>query len=51
MTIEEALDRAYATPKQSLIACPFCGDTDFDLIGLKIHLVRGWCDKFNKLET
>jgi hypothetical protein len=27
--------------------CPFCGETDFDLIGLKIHFMRGWCDVWN----
>lgn len=21
--------------------CPFCGDTEFDLIGLKVHLLQG----------
>ena len=24
----------------AIITCPFCGETDFDLIGLKIHLTR-----------
>lgn len=32
------------------ITCPFCHDTDFDLIGLKIHITRGWCDSFSTLE-
>lgn len=31
------------------ISCPFCHDTDFDLIGLKLHLERGHCDVFNTL--
>jgi hypothetical protein len=28
------------------MTCPFCGDTDFDEIGLKRHLTLGWCDEF-----
>lgn len=31
------------------IKCPFCGETRFDLIGLKIHFLRGWCEKYNEL--
>lgn len=31
------------------ITCPFCHDSDFDLIGLKLHLANGWCDPFNEL--
>ena len=30
------------------VVCPFCGECDFDLVGLKMHLLRGWCDKFNE---
>jgi 4-hydroxy-3-methylbut-2-en-1-yl diphosphate synthase IspG/GcpE len=33
-----------------LIACPFCGDVDFDLIGLKRHLLNGWCECFNEVD-
>ncbi len=29
------------------ISCPFCNENDFDFIGLKIHLLNGWCDAFN----
>ena len=29
--------------------CPFCAEGEFDLVGLKGHLLRGWCDKFNKI--
>jgi hypothetical protein len=25
--------------------CPFCGEDDFDLVGLKAHFLR-WCDVF-----
>ena len=33
------------------IVCPFCGDGDFDLIGLKLHINRGWCQPFEDLQT
>lgn len=29
------------------IICPFCKWADFDLIGLKMHILRGHCDVFN----
>jgi len=29
------------------VDCPFCKDIGFDLVGLKNHLNRGHCDKFN----
>jgi hypothetical protein len=32
------------------VTCPFCGEGDFDLIGLKAHFLRGWCDAFNDTE-
>lgn len=28
------------------VACPFCGEDDFDLTGLRYHLKRGYCDQF-----
>lgn len=31
--------------------CPFCGEADFDSIGLKAHLLRGYCDQFNATEN
>lgn len=30
-----------------LLYCPFCEDDD--LIGLKRHLLYGWCEEFNKI--
>ena len=30
------------------IKCPFCGEDDFDLEGLKGHLEHGDCDVYNK---
>lgn len=29
-----------------MVICPFCNEDDFDLIGLKAHLLRGHCDPF-----
>lgn len=31
------------------VHCHFCGETGFDLIGLKLHFERGWCDAYNNL--
>lgn len=27
--------------------CPFCGENDFDLVGLKSHIEHGDCVKYN----
>ena len=35
---------------EKLISCPFCKEDDFDLIGLKIHLIQGQCKEFNVIE-
>lgn len=34
--------------RQALVACPFCDDTGFDMVGLKHHFIAGYCDKFNE---
>lgn len=33
-----------------MISCPFCGEEDFDLIGLKDHLLK-WCKEFKEVQT
>lgn len=33
------------------ISCQFCGEDDFDLIGLKAHLLKGGCAMFEAIET
>jgi len=33
----------------SSVKCPFCGEEDFDLVGLKMHLENGWCEEYNFL--
>jgi hypothetical protein len=32
------------------IACPFCGESDFDLIGLKHHLLN-YCERFERVQA
>lgn len=29
------------------LVCPFCGEEDFDLSGLKGHFLAGYCDVYN----
>lgn len=31
--------------------CPFCGEDEFDLIGLKKHLMASWCPLFDATES
>lgn len=45
----KAIDRAAATFGGES-ACPFCGERDFDLPGLKLHINAGWCEQFNDTE-
>lgn len=33
------------------VTCPFCKENDFDLIGLKNHLLSGHCGNFNETLT
>lgn len=33
--------------KAAEVVCPFCGENDFDLIGLKCHLARH-CEPYDK---
>ena len=46
-------DGVYAVikPDSSDLSCPFCKESDFDLVGLKIHLERGYCEPFNNTIT
>jgi DnaJ-class molecular chaperone len=34
-----------------MVKCPFCGEDDFDLIGLKGHFDAGDCDVFNSTKV
>ena len=31
--------------------CPFCKESEFDLIGLKMHFEKGWCEIYNSTST
>ena len=31
------------------VKCPFCQEGGFDLIGLKQHIINGWCEVFNDI--
>ena len=42
--------QATADATRQDIVCPFCEEEDFDLIGLKSHLLKGHCDDFEKTE-
>lgn len=35
----------------TLVDCPFCGDGDFDHVGLKVHLQAGDCEVWNGIYT
>jgi len=37
--------------EDSMMTCPFCMETDFDVIGLKHHLLSGGCEIFNTTRT
>lgn len=37
-------------PPQNAIVCPFCGEGDFDLVGLKSHLHVFGCAKFEAVD-
>lgn len=36
--------------KEENIECPFCHEKDFDLIGLKSHLIHGDCEKYEEID-
>jgi len=33
------------------VICPFCGEKDFDLLGLEMHLERNWCSVFGNVKN
>jgi hypothetical protein len=37
--------------EKNSITCPFCGESDFDLSGLKGHFLSGDCQIYNNTET
>ncbi len=42
-------NQAAAPAMEPTIACPWCKEGDFDLIGLKAHLEYGDCDAWNEI--
>jgi hypothetical protein len=47
---KQKTDNGVAIESNPLLACPFCHETDFDLIGLKRHLLVTGCDVFEVTE-
>ena len=41
------LETGYIAP--DFVTCPFCGEKDFDLVGLKGHLMIFGCEEFEKI--
>jgi len=37
--------------EKQTINCPFCGIKDFDMVGLKSHLLNGDCENFNSVDN
>lgn len=33
------------------LICPWCGESGFDLIGLKLHILNGNCDSYEQIEV
>lgn len=31
--------------------CPFCKDDGFDLVGVRNHIIKGYCEVLNSIET
>lgn len=42
--------RIKTKPSQDIV-CPFCGEKSFDLVGLKFHLISGWCEPFDNTDV
>ncbi len=38
------------TEEKPNVSCPFCGEEDFDLIGLKYHLTN-YCEVYKETEV
>lgn len=49
--VQQALIGLGWKPPTVPVQCPWCGQGDFDLIGLKHHLVRGWCEVYERTEV
>ena len=38
------------TSEDCLLVCPWCKEADFDDIGLKLHIINGWCPVFENID-
>lgn len=38
-----------AALRKEIMICPFCGESEFDAIGLKHHLLSGYCEMFTRV--
>ena len=49
MTLEREAEIKEEVQKE--VRCPFCGQDNFDLPGLKLHLtMKGWCPYYDDIE-
>ena len=48
---DTCLDYSWVSCKYKPAICPFCNESNFDLIGLKSHLLNGDCSIFNDTEN
>jgi hypothetical protein len=33
------------------LTCPFCNETEFDALGLKVHFIKGHCEPYEATGT
>lgn len=51
MTSDSQTESGGVVSSTDWLACPWCKDTDFDDVGLKLHITSGHCDAFNNLSV
>lgn len=44
-------ERISSVVRSADTVCPFCGESGFDLIGLKSHISNGDCEQYNNTEN
>jgi hypothetical protein len=49
-TIEDRKKELDALDENGVLICPFCGEDEFDYIGLKGHLER-WCEEYKNTRS
>lgn len=48
--LKEKIESLLPSPNPQDVVCPFCSEDDFDLIGLKKHLVC-YCEKYAETKS